>query len=175
MDLRVIIINIFRWLLLVFVQVFLLRNMAFYDFPNPFLYTLFILVLPFNIPNVLLYALAFFTGLTLDAFYDTLGVHTAACVVLAFVRILFINISLSRESIEEPSPTLGNMGFGWFSIYTLTCIFAHHLILFFLEAFKLSTFGFTFGRALLSLIFTVFLIFLVELAFQSTKSNSING
>ena len=172
MNAKVILMNIFRWLLLLFLQIFLLRNMSFYNFPSPFLYTLFLLLLPFRISNFLLYILAFGTGIILDSFYDTLGVHTSACVVLAFVRILFINISLSRESLDGPSPTLGNMGFKWFSLYTLICIFAHHLILFFLEAFKLSSLGYTLGRAIMSLIFTVFLIFLTEFTFQSKKTTA---
>ncbi len=170
MNLRLIIINIIRWLLLVFVQIFLLRNMSIYNLPSPFLYVLFILLLPFEIPNLLLYTLAFTTGLTLDAFYDTLGVHASACVVMAFIRILFINISLNRDSVDETEPTLGNMGFTWFSLYSLITIVCHHLFLFFLEAFKLSSFGTTLGRAMMSVIFTLFLVLLVEFIFQRKKT-----
>ena len=90
MNSRIVIVNIIRWILLLFVQIFLLKNMGFYDLSTPFVYVLFLLLLPFGIPNILLYVLAFATGLTLDAFYDTMGVHATACIVLAFVRISFI-------------------------------------------------------------------------------------
>ncbi len=167
---RTILMNVFRWLLLLFVQIFFLRNFAFYNLSTPFVYVLFILVLPFRIPNLLLYVIAFLTGLTLDAFYDTLGVHTTACVTLALVRILFISISLNREDIDTSEPSLGNMGLKWFSLYAVLCIFAHHLVLFFLEAFKLTALSYTLGRTLLSVVFTFFTILLVEFIFHNRKS-----
>lgn len=170
MNSRIILVNIFRWLVLLFVQIFLLRNMAFYNLSTPFIYVLFILVLPFQIPNLLLYIVAFITGLTLDAFYDTLGVHTSACIALAFVRILFISVSLNREAVDEPEPSLGNMGFRWFSLYAVLCIFAHHIVLFFLEAFKFTSLAYTLGRTLLSVVFTLFIVLLVEFIFHNRKS-----
>ncbi len=171
MNSKVILINLLRWIVLLFVQIFLLRNIGFYNLSTPFIYILFILVLPFNTPNLILYILAFGTGLTIDAFYDTLGVHTAACVALAFVRILFISVSLNRESIDEPEPSLGNMGFKWFTLYIILCILAHHVVVFFLEAFKLTEFGYTIGRTLLSAVFTLFIILLTEFIFHNRKSN----
>lgn len=171
MNSKTIFINIFRWFVLLFVQVFLLRNLSFYDLSTPFIYVLFILVLPFGMPNLLLFIIAFGTGLTLDSFYDTLGVHTTACVALAFVRILFISVSVNRDAFDEPEPSLGNMGFKWFSIYAILCIFVHHFVVFFLEAFKLSEFSYTLGRCVLSVIFTLFVVLLVEFIFHNRKSN----
>ncbi|TDG36768.1 rod shape-determining protein MreD [Pedobacter changchengzhani] len=170
MNSRTIIINIVRWVLLLFVQVFLLKNMGFYDLSTPFIYVLFLLLLPFNIPNILLYIIAFGTGLTLDAFYDTMGVHATACVVLAFVRISFIAISLNKDAHDDPEPSLSYMGFQWFALYSLLCIIAHHLVLFFLEAFKLSEIGYTLIRCGLSVIFTVLLILLIEFIFYKRTS-----
>lgn len=170
MNGRTILINIFRWIVLLGVQIFLLRNMTFYNLSTPFIYVLFILVLPFQTPNLLLYVIAFITGLTLDTFYDTVGVHTSACVALTFVRILFISVSLNRDAIDEPEPSLGNMGFRWFSLYAVLCIFAHHLVLFFLEAFKFTSLAYTLGRTLLSVVFTIFTVLLVEFIFHNRKS-----
>jgi len=171
MNSKAILINVFRWIVLLFVQIFLLRNIGFYNLSTTFIYILFILILPFNLPNLALYLFAFITGLTVDAFYDTLGVHTSACVALAFVRILFISVSLNREAIDEPEPSLGNMGFPWFVLYASLSILIHHLIVFFLEAFKLSEFGYTLGRALLSAVASLFIILLTEFIFHNRKSN----
>ena len=171
MSSKIILINLLRWLVLLFVQIFLLRNIGFYNLSTPFIYILFILLLPFNVPNLLLYIFAFVTGLTIDAFYDTLGVHTSACVALAFVRILFISVSLNREAVDEPEPSLGNMGFRWFTLYSILCILAHHLVVFFLEAFKFSEFSYTLGRTLLSAVFTLFTILLTAFIFHNRKSN----
>lgn len=171
MNSRTILINIFRWLVLLFVQIFLLRNLNYYNLSTPFIYILFILVLPFKIPNLLLFVIAFLTGLTMDAFYDTLGVHTSACVALAFVRILFISVSVNRDAFDEPEPSLGNMGFKWFSLYAFFGIIIHHLVVFFLEAFKFSEVFYTLNRTLLSGVFTLFLILLIEFIFHNRKAN----
>ena len=170
MNSKTILLNLFRWVILLFVQIFLLRNLIFYNLSTPFIYVLFLLVLPFRIPNLLLFIIAFGTGLTIDTFYDTIGVHTTACVALAFVRILFISVSLNRDAIDEPEPSLGNMGIKWFSLYAVLCIFVHHIFVFFLEAFKLNEFYYTLTRSLLSVIFTFFVVLLVEFIFHNRKS-----
>ena len=169
MNSRIILINIVRWFLLISIQVLFLRNMSFYNLATPFTYILFLLLLPFSTPNILLYLIAFGTGITLDAFYDTIGVHTAACVTLVFVRILFISVTVSRDNFDEPEPSLGNMGFRWFSLYALLCTFAHHIVLFLLEAFKLTELSYTLIRCLLSGIFTLFTVLLVEFIFYNRK------
>lgn len=150
-------------------QILLLRNLSFYNLANPFVYVLFIMLLPLNTPNLVLYLSAFVTGLTLDAFYDTLGVNVCACIMLAFVRILFISVSVSKDNQDDTEPTLGNMGFKWFIIYATLGIFSHHIILFFLETFRITEFTYTLTRCLLSSVFTLFLVLLIELVFYNRK------
>src|SRR6201999_576503 len=109
---RAIIINLLRFFILVFIQVFLLKNITLYNLSTPYLYILFILLLPFETPNVLLFVLSFLLGLLIDAFYDTPALHATACVLLAFVRVSFINITVQKEGFDnEPEPTLSIMGF----------------------------------------------------------------
>lgn len=170
MNSKLVLVNIVRWFILLLFQILLLRNLSFYNMATPFVYILFLLLLPFGIPNLLLYLLAFITGLTLDAFYDTLGVHTAACVMLAFVRISFIAVTVNRDGFDEPEPTLGNMGFKWFLFYAVLCTFSHHIVLFFLETFRLTEFSYTLLRSLMSGIFTLFAVVLIEFIFYNRKA-----
>jgi rod shape-determining protein MreD len=167
---RTIIINAIRFLLLVFMQVFLLKNVTFYNLSTPYFYILFILLLPFETPNALLFVLSFVIGLTVDAFYDTPGLHTAACVVLALVRILFINITVQKEGFDnEPEPTLSIMGFRWFFTYAAVLTLAHHCFLLNLEVFSLSAIQYTLSRVILSSVFTVFLMLISGLLFFKRK------
>ncbi|GAA4096494.1 rod shape-determining protein MreD [Mucilaginibacter panaciglaebae] len=167
---RTIIVNILRFIALVFIQVFLLKNVSLYDLSTPYLYILFILLLPFETPNILLFALSFILGLTIDAFYDTPGLHTTACVLLAFVRILFISITVQKEGFDnEPEPTLSIMGFRWFFTYALILTLFHHFFLFILEVFRFSEIQYTLGRAVLSSVFTVFLVLVSGLLFYKSK------
>ena len=165
---RIILINFLRFTALLFLQVFLLKNITLCS--TPYLYILFILLLPFETPNWLLFALAFVMGLSIDAFYDTPGLHAASCVVLAFVRILFISITVQQEGFDhEPEPTLSTMGFRWFFTYTLVLTLVHHFFLFNLEVFRFSEIAYTLGRFVLSSIFTVFLMLLTGFLFFRRK------
>jgi rod shape-determining protein MreD len=167
---RAILINFFRFFILVCLQVFLLKNIGYYNLASPFLYILFILLLPFKIPNALLFLLAFMTGLTVDVFYDTLGLNAAACTVLAFVRIIYISVTVQREGFDnEPEPSLGIMGFRWFIFYATILTFFHHLVLFTFETFRFSEFGYILIRTVLSSIFTVMLVILAEFVFFRKK------
>ena len=167
---RTILINILRFFVLVFMQVFLLKNITLYNLSTPYLYILFILLLPFETPNILLFALSFILGLTIDSFYDTPGLHAASCVILAFVRILFISITVQKEGFDnEPEPTLSVMGLRWFFTYALVLTLAHHFFLFNLEVFRLSEIPYTLGRFVLSSVFTVFLMLLSGFLFYRRK------
>lgn len=167
---RSVLLNLLRFVVLVFIQVFLLKNITLYDLATPYLYILFILLLPFETPNVLLYVLSFAMGIVIDAFYDTPGLHAAACVLLVFVRILFISITVQKEGFDnEPEPTLGIMGFRWFFMYALILTSIHHFFLLNLEVFRLSEIQYTFGRFVLSSVFTVFLMLISGLLFFRRK------
>lgn len=167
---RAIIGNTIRFILLMATQVFLLKNTGYYNVSVPYLYILFILLLPFNTPNALLFLLAFITGITIDVFYDTLGLHALACSVMAFVRIIFISVTVQRDGFDnEPEPRLGIMGFRWFIFYALFLAFFHHLLLFSFEAFRISEFGYTLIRVMLSALLTTSLILVTEFVFYRKK------
>jgi rod shape-determining protein MreD len=167
---KIIFINIVRFFVLIFIQVFLLKNVGYYNLAIPFLYILFILLLPFNTPNWLLFLLAFITGLTVDVFYDTPGINAAACTMMAFVRILFISITVQKDGFDnEPEPSLGNMGFRWFLFYASILTLFHHLTLFLLETFSFSEIQYTLIHIAFSSILTVFLIVICEFIFFTKK------
>jgi len=167
---KAIFINLVRFVVLVFIQVFLLKNISVYNISAPYFYILFILLLPFETPNLLLFVLAFITGLTIDAFYDTPGLNAAACILLAFVRIVFISITVQKEGFDnEPEPTLSIMGFRWFFTYALVLTLFHHFFLFYLESFNFSGLEYILGRVIFSSLFTVFLMLISGLLFFRRK------
>ena len=167
---RAIVNNTLRFIVLLATQVFLLKNTGYYNLSVPYLYILFILLLPFNIPNGLLFLLAFISGITVDVFYDTRGLHALACSVMAFVRIVYISITVQRDGFDnEPEPRLGIMGFRWFVFYAVILAFFHHLVLFTFEAFRISEFGFTIIRVLLSALLSTILILVAEFLFYRKK------
>jgi len=166
----IIVKNIVRFVILVLIQVFVLNNIRINGFINPYLYVLFILLLPFEIPGWLLLASSFILGFSIDIFVHTPGLHTAASVFMAFCRPGMIKM-ISRNTTIEPgmSPGVRDMGFRWFFVYSLVLIFLHHLLLFFLEIFRFNEFFDTMIRIGLSTVATLILVFVVEYLFINNK------
>ena len=153
----------FMLVILVLLQVLLLNNIQFSGYINPYLYVLFVLLLPFNTPRYLLLLFGFFTGLLVDIFGNTPGMHASATTFLAFLRPYTIELISSRDNMESNThPRLKNMGAGWFSRYCIILVLAHHLFLFYVEVFTFKGFIFTLTRSLLSAVFTIVLIIISQ-------------
>ncbi|MFD2968646.1 rod shape-determining protein MreD [Sphingobacterium bambusae] len=173
---KVIVLNIIRFFVVVLLQVALFKNIGYYNVASTFPYIFFILLLPIGLPNLLLFILAFLTGLTIDAFYDSTGVHAAACVALALFRTFFHKITLEVEIKDSfNTPSLGEMGTKWFLPYVFFGTLIHHFTLFLVEVFSFSNFLYTLASIVLSSIFTLCVIFLMSLLVYRRKSriNSI--
>ena len=77
-------ISIFQFILLLFLQAFLLNNINFFGFINPNLYLLFIIVYRLDGNPTLLIILGFLLGLFLDLLTQGSGGHTIATLSIAF-------------------------------------------------------------------------------------------
>lgn len=172
---KTVIYNVVRFLILVLLQAALFKNIGYYNLTPPFPYILFIFLLPIGLPNLLLYLIAFITGLSIDAFYDTLGIHAAACVALALFRILFHKVTLEVDMKDSfNTPTLAIMGAKWYLSYIFFGTITHHLTLFLIEIFSFNNFLYTLASIVLSSIFTVLLILLITLLFYKRKTRISN-
>ena len=150
-------------IILILLQVFLFNNIQFSGYVNPYVYIMFILLLPVELPSWILLITAFFTGLIIDFFMSTPGMHAGASVMAAFIRPHVLRIISPRDGYEPgASPSMLMYGFRWFLIYTTVLVTAHHFILFFLEVFRFSDFLRTILRVLISSAFTITFILLAE-------------
>ena len=149
---------IISFILLLVLQVLVLNNIQLSGFINPYLYVLFILILPFETPRWFLLLLAFSLGMVVDLFSHTPGMHTSATVFMAFLRPYVLEFISPRDGYEtETYPILRYYGLSWFLKYTAILVLAHHLFLFYVEVFRFSDFFLTLGRALASSVFTIIL------------------
>jgi hypothetical protein len=152
------------FLLLIMLQLLIFNNIEFSGYINPYVYVMFILILPFSIPSYLLLLLSFVTGLVVDLFSGTMGVHTFATVMAGFVRPWILSLNVTAEVADpDMSPSSHRNGLRWFFIYTLTVVFVHHMTLFFVEVFSFSNFFHTLLRVLLSTAATTFFIIIFDL------------
>ena len=131
--------NIIRFLFLVFIQVLIFNNIQFSGLINPYIYVIFILLLPFKTPTWALLGLAFLLGISVDLFANTPGMHSTATVLMAFLRPYVLSIIAPRDGYETGTfPRLYYYGFFWFLKYAAILVTIHHLSLFYLEIFRLS-------------------------------------
>lgn len=162
--------NIFRFIILVLVQVLVIKNIELGRFINPFVYVLFIIVLPFETPKWALLFIGFALGITIDMFYDTAGIHAAACVFMAYIRPGVLKLFSPRDGYESGTqPTVQYLGIPWFLSYSGILIVLHHLILFYLEIFRFSEFFTTLLRVIISSFFTLILIIVIQYLFNRKK------
>jgi rod shape-determining protein MreD len=151
----------------VLVQVLFMDNIQFSRFVNPYFYILFILLLPVGIPRYLLLLLGFGTGMVIDMFSNTPGVHASATVLIAFVRPFLLSTANLDDQEKAVAPTMLNMGHTTFFKYAAIVILIHHFFLFYVEVFSIVGFFQTFLRSLFSSIFTfVFIIISQFLIFR---------
>ena len=152
------------FILLILLQVLVLNNMHLSFLLNPYVYVLFILLLPFESPGWLVLSLAFFTGLIMDAFCNTLGLHSMALVLMAFSRKYLLELMAPRDGYDQGEyPHYNNMGLIWFIIYAGILVLIHHITLFMLEDFKWSAFPTALGKSILSGIFSLVVMLVLML------------
>ncbi len=152
--------NILRFLALIIIQVLILNNIDLSGFVTPYLYILAILLLPFETPKWLLLFIAFFSGLIIDVFSDTLGLHTFSAVLIAYLRPFVISrIDTQKETLSGVyTPLNNNFGLEWFIKYVSVLTVIYHIAFEFIEAFSFSGFIFTLLKAILSAVFTIILM-----------------
>ncbi len=171
--------NIIRLAIFILIQVYVLNKIPhLHRYITPYLYYLFILWLPFSISRMGLLFVGFLTGLILDYFTMTPGLHAAACTLIAYVRPFVISILTPKDSSEfnyrEPSPRA--MQWTPYMVYVLILTVLHHGYMVFLEWLDIGNFldfiikiFSTTGISLL-MIFTVELIFPRRLKFRTNTA-----
>ena len=170
---KVIALNIVRFILLVLIQGLVLDHIQFSGYINPYLYVLFILLLPFDTPKWILLATAFLIGISIDMFSNTPGMHAAACVLIAFIRPNLLALITQREEIESrDEPSLKKLGIIRFTMYATLLVFIHHAFMFYIEVYRIQEFFSTLLRVFLSTIFTVLLMIVTLYLFKKSDRRS---
>lgn len=151
------------FVLLIALQLLIFNNIELSGYINPFVYVMFILILPVSIPSWILLLLSFLTGFVIDLFCGTLGTHVFATVLAGFVRPWVLSLNVTTEAAEAGmSPSAYRSGLRWFFVYTVSVVFVHHLALFFVEIFSLRFFFHTLLRVLMSTAVTTFFIVIFD-------------
>ena len=158
-------VNIFRFVLLLAIQILVFNNMDFWGYVSAFPYILFIILYPVNGNKYGLLLSSFFLGIIMDLFCNSGGVHATACVLLAYFRPAFFKFSFGL-SYEYQTIRLNDVLTPERFTFILLSVITHNFTLFILESFQISFILDVLLRTLLSTIFTtitcIILIYLIK-------------
>lgn len=139
---------------------------------HPMIYPLFIILLPFEINIILLLFLAFATGIGVDFFMNTFGLHASSAVLIAYLRPTIYRYFAPRDGYDIlKSPTISDLGFSWFMKVAFTIVFLHHTWFFILEYFKWSAWKEIISSILLSSIVSLIIFILIQISFFKKGKN----
>jgi rod shape-determining protein MreD len=164
--------NVKRFIFLILLQVMILNHVQWSGYINPYVYILFVMMLPLETPRWLVLFLGLMTGLILDMFCNSGGMHAAATVLMAFMRPFVLSLVSPREDYDtETSLSPQKMGLKWFIGYSSIMILIHHFAYFYIEVFRFSEFFITFYKALLNSLVTFIIILLGMFLFGKKKAH----
>jgi len=175
--------NFLRFCIIILIQVLILNKITLRwwaqpsGFPVfiPYIYPLFILLLPFETSVVVLMLCGFVLGLTMDTFMNTAGIHASATVLIAYLRTNVLNALLPKNLVEYPnqSPGVKNMGWVPFLVYSAFLIVIHHAVFFSIELWSFSNIGYLLLKILASS--ATSLLFIIAYLLLFTKQTSLRS
>ena len=162
-------INFLRLFLLLLVQILVFSNINFSSFINPYVFPLFILLLPFETPSWLLMLLGFASGLVLDLFLGSTGMHAAAGLLIGYLRPFLISIITPKGTEFEISPNVYSQGLTWFIVYLGFASTVYLGFYFLIEAATFLNLFFLILKIILSVVFSVAFMLIFLYLFSSKK------
>ena len=145
---------------LVFLQVFVLNNILFLGYVNPYLYISFVFLYPLKKNRFVFLLLSFALGLSIDFFSDSGGIHAFSLVTIAYLRLFFIRVFLNKFEVDYPFFKLNLEPFGKKFNYIVTLTVLHHFLLFSFANFSFQNMSHVVLNTLYSSVFTLILYFL---------------
>lgn len=168
-----------QFILLLFFQVLVLNNIPIEwwsqpsSFPvfTPYIYPLFLLLLPFETPIPLLILIALIGGGIVDAFMNTPGMHAFALVLIAYIRTN-VFVALLPKNLKEyygTYPSVKTMGWPTFLAYSFFLILIHHTVFIVIELWSFNM-AYLLLKILASVLSTMLLIIAYLLLFSPRNS-----
>lgn len=171
--------NFLRLLILVLIQTMILYKIPLTWWTNPgipaytpYIYMLFIALLPISTKTTYVLIISFLTGLMMDAFSDTGGIHAIACLFLGVSRRTILEFILPKPLMEykSASPTIREMQMTPFLIYIGLLFLIHLTVYYAIEIWSFKAVFYILIKIFISLITSLIFALIYALLF----SKSIN-
>jgi len=152
--------------LFLFFQIFLMDNLTlWHDIATPYIFLLFLFMLPLDLPLGLEFAIAFFAGMIVDIANATYGQHAFATLFAMAIRRQLIAVSTTSAFRNLHEISLGTQNNTWYITYLLPMIFIHHVIFIMISTFSFHHFGYTILKILVNTAYTFIVNYLICIIF----------
>ncbi len=155
------------------VQVSVLNHIHLFNVMTPFLYLYAIAKIPVGFTRVQVIWIAFFTGVLVDIFSGTLGIHAATCTLVGFYRNPLTGAFTDKEIFEDAPPSYKTLGTGAFMKYIFSLTLLHHAALYALESISLFDPPYLLLRISSSTALTTLCIFVIEAFHPDRRSGEL--
>ncbi|MFY0600354.1 MAG: hypothetical protein JXR03_11845 [Cyclobacteriaceae bacterium] len=152
------------------VQLPLLYKFIVFDVAFGFFYVGFVLFLPLGVNRNITMIIALLSGLLIDVFSSTPGIHASACIFIALIKDYWYVASIG-EYEDDINLSWIQLKI-WGSIkFLLPLIFAHHLIIFVVENGGFSDFFTLVKKIIMSSLYTFVTILGISLLTSPRQRN----
>ena len=157
--------------ILLLLQLMILDNVQLHSYIYINIYILAIYILPYRLRNATILFFGFFLGLFIDLANHTMGIHSAATTLIAYMRPRLLMLTSNREQIDDIQGKQKISDFGWFFKYVLVSTTIFNMVLVLCEAFSFNNFLITLLRILCSTLASTFFILLYYFIALKKKQN----
>ena len=147
-----------RYILVMLLQVLLFDQLQLWGACHPYIYLLCLLMMPITLSPIVDMLIGAGIGLIMDVFCNSLGIHTASCILIMFLRPYLLGVILNDKDRLNEQVSLRAIGMEAFIKYVVVLVLIHHLTVFSLAAWSWHHIGFVLLETLVSSAITIFVI-----------------
>jgi hypothetical protein len=140
----------------------------------PLAYVAFIVLLPLGTRPVSMLVLGLLTGIFVDFFEGTGGLHTAVTLFTAYIRRYEIMLTLGRDALDSDAmPSVRLLGVGKFVRYSSLAVSVHCLLFFMLESLTWYNIHLVLLKTVVGAVVTMLAVWAVSMLFSTKKQKMI--
>ena len=147
-----------RYVVVMMLQVLLFNQLQLWGACHPYIYVLCLLMMPITLPHSVDMVIGALVGLVMDVFCNSLGIHTASCILIMFIRPYLIGAIVNDKDRLNEQISLRAIGMEAMLKYTVILVLIHHFVVFSLAAWSWHYIGFVLLETLVSSIVTISII-----------------
>lgn len=156
-------------LVVILIQVLILNNVNIAGFGVPFLYVWLIFRLPNSLRRWFVISMGFLIGFIIDMFSNTPGMHSFACVTLAYLKEPIMALYVPKEDMKTGIISIKLFGAIIYVKFLITALLFYCSAIYLLESFSLFNLINVLMKISSSFITTFILIFALESIKSSNK------